>query len=74
MEFDRRRHPDVIPGGLWLNKGFSSDESVPKGYVDLSGVIFEYEKPSMKTEEKKQEEAEAKFVNVRIVRKVRMEK
>ena len=52
MEFDRKHHPDVIPGGLWLNAGFSSDKSVPKGHADLSGMIVEYEKPSTKADEK----------------------
>ena len=24
MEFDRKHHPDVLNGGLWMNKGFST--------------------------------------------------
>ena len=35
MEFDKKHHPEVLPGGLWLNKGFSWDDEVPAGYVDL---------------------------------------
>ncbi len=42
-EFDKKHHPDVCPGGLWLNKGFSSKNSVPPGYVDVSQCKVEYE-------------------------------
>ena len=43
MEFDREHHPNVLPGGLWLNSGFSSSNFVPKGQVDLSGCVLEFE-------------------------------
>ncbi|MBX6424166.1 hypothetical protein [Thermosulfurimonas sp. F29] len=42
-EFDRKCHPDVLPGGLWMNAGFSADESVPEGYADLSGIVIKFE-------------------------------
>lgn len=35
-QFDKKHHPGVLPGGLWLNNGFSQKESVPAGYVDVS--------------------------------------
>ena len=28
IEFDSLHHPGVLAGGLWLNKGFSLDESL----------------------------------------------
>ena len=28
IDFDKENHPGVLPGGLWLNKGFSLDESL----------------------------------------------
>lgn len=28
IEFDRKNHPDVMAGGMWMNKGFSTDESL----------------------------------------------
>ena len=28
MAFDRKHHPNVMPGGIWLNNGFSSDETL----------------------------------------------
>ena len=31
MEFDRKHHPDVLNGGLWMSKGFSTNEGTDKG-------------------------------------------
>lgn len=28
VAIDREKHPDVMPGGLWLNNGFSTDETL----------------------------------------------
>lgn len=28
MAFDRQKHPEALPGGLWLNYGFGADESL----------------------------------------------
>jgi hypothetical protein len=28
QRLDQLRHPDVLPGGLWMNRGFSTDESL----------------------------------------------
>ena len=42
MEFDRRYHPDVFAGGLWLRVGFSVDEhdTIPPWHVDVSHLNF----------------------------------
>lgn len=43
MKFDRKHHPKVFNGGLWLNKGFgSSDDELPWGTIDLSSCEVEY--------------------------------
>ena len=31
MEFDRKHHPNCIPGGLWINNGFSTLEAEKLG-------------------------------------------
>lgn len=31
MEFDRKRHPSALNGGLWMNKGFSTHEGADMG-------------------------------------------
>ena len=31
MEFDRKHHPDVLNGGLWMNKGFSVHDGTDMG-------------------------------------------
>jgi hypothetical protein len=31
MKFDRKHHPNVLPGGLWMNKGFSTHEGAGMG-------------------------------------------
>ncbi len=45
IEFDKKHHPEVLPGGLWLNNGFSSSDCVPPGYVDVSPckVVYKVE-------------------------------
>ena len=45
ISFDREHHPDVVNGGLWLNKGFSSNDDVPDWEIDISLVQIEYEIP-----------------------------
>ncbi len=40
QRFDRRRHPDVLPGGLWLNAGFGVDESMPDWTVSGGALIL----------------------------------
>lgn len=29
MNFDRKHHPQVFSGGMWMNSGFGTDDSVP---------------------------------------------
>ena len=44
ISFDKKNHPDVISGGLWMNRGFSScDETVPDWTIDISTCQCEYE-------------------------------
>lgn len=38
ISIDKDRHPGVMPGGLWLNNGFTVDESLPDWVVSLNGV------------------------------------
>lgn len=51
IDFDKKYHPKVLPGGLWLNNGFSSKELYPEGKdikdweVDLSRCNVIYKKP-----------------------------
>ena len=41
IEFDRKHHPDVLPGGLWVNYGFSLDKNLGDWEVDISEVEIE---------------------------------
>jgi len=43
MEFDRKHHPDVLPGGAWLNWGFSTNRNMDPWGIDPSTCSFEYE-------------------------------
>jgi len=36
IAFDRKHHPDVMPGGAWLNQGFGSDSALAPGTVSLA--------------------------------------
>lgn len=36
IDFDKKHHPKVQCGGLWMNKGFGSDSEIDWGIVDLS--------------------------------------
>ena len=45
IAFDKEKHPDVVNGGLWLNKGFSSSDDVRDWKIDISLVQTEYEIP-----------------------------
>ncbi len=39
IAFDRIHHPDVIPGGSWVNKGFAIDDSLLNGEVSTQNCI-----------------------------------
>lgn len=44
ISFDRRHHPEVFSGGLWMNKGFSQAEEpndLNDYEIDLDGVTIE---------------------------------
>lgn len=36
IDFDSKFHPDVMAGGLWLDSGFSVDDSLPDWEVGLT--------------------------------------
>lgn len=38
-EFDRKYHPKVMAGGLWLNSGFSCDEKIQDWIVIFDGKV-----------------------------------
>ena len=39
---DRKYHPKVIPGGAWMNNGFSSSENLKGWEVDTTTTHVEY--------------------------------
>ena len=43
FDFDERHHPDVLKGGLWLNKGFSLDESLGDWEVSIKDIKITYD-------------------------------
>ena len=45
MEFDRKHHPSVMSGGLWMNNGFSTvkGKDLEFGQVDMSTCEIEME-------------------------------
>lgn len=43
MVFDNKHHPNVMAGGLWMNKGFSEDDSLGDYEVSIEGLNIEYE-------------------------------
>lgn len=43
QELDRKFHPSVIPGGAWMNSGFSSSEQLKGWNIDVSPCTVEYE-------------------------------
>jgi len=37
INFDKKNHPEAMPGGLWMNKGFGTSEKPLKfGEIDTS--------------------------------------
>lgn len=46
IEFDKKVHPDVIGGGLWMNVGFSAVKDVPDWHVRVGEdkIIYDEEK------------------------------
>ncbi len=41
VEFDRKHHPDVMAGGMWLNNGFGQGP-VPDWTIDASSCKVSY--------------------------------
>jgi len=42
MAFDRKQHPNAMQGGLWFNKGWSTDEKMDRWSIDMSTAEVEY--------------------------------
>jgi len=42
IEFDRRHHPDVFAGGLWLNNGFQSNSKLDPWELSLANCTVTY--------------------------------
>ncbi len=45
QEFDRKHHPDCMPGGLWMNAGFSMDSELQPWEVSFKNCHLEYREP-----------------------------
>lgn len=43
IEFDRKNHPKVMAGGLWLNSGFSKGDGLNDWEIDVSNCKILYE-------------------------------
>lgn len=41
MAFDRKHHPNVVAGGLWLNNGWSSDEHMDRWSINMETAKVE---------------------------------
>lgn len=44
QKFDEIHHPKVLPGGAWMNKGFTIEDDVPDWHVDRSTCEVIYKK------------------------------
>ena len=44
IQFDKKIHPEIFAGGLWLNNGFSSDNDIPDWLIDNSKCEIIYKK------------------------------
>ena len=42
QEFDRRNHPDCLPGGAWMNIGFSVNRHIAPWEISLKNCSLEY--------------------------------
>ena len=42
ISFDKEKHPNVMNGGLWLDKGFSTNEKVKDWEITLEDCEIEY--------------------------------
>ncbi|MGO9531067.1 MAG: hypothetical protein ACLP3B_07785 [Syntrophobacteraceae bacterium] len=48
---DRKYHPNVLPGGAWMNNGFSSTENLKGWELDKTTSQVEYKETHHGTEE-----------------------
>ena len=42
IEFDRKHHPDVFHGGIWMNTGFSSNGHLEDWEISFENCSVEY--------------------------------
>ena len=42
ISFDKEKHPNVMNGGLWLDKGFAINEEVKDWEINLEDCVIEY--------------------------------
>ena len=42
ISFDKEKHPNVMNGGLWLDKGFGTNEEVKDWEITLEDCVIEY--------------------------------
>lgn len=43
IAFDKKNHPRSLAGGVWMNHGFSTDDSLPPWGIDTSNCEVIYE-------------------------------
>jgi len=41
IRFDKKFHPNVLNGGLWLNKGFSTDRTLEDWQISTENIRIE---------------------------------
>ena len=42
MQLDQKYHPEVMAGGLWMNKGFSVDRNLKGFQISMENCALEY--------------------------------
>lgn len=42
QDFDRQHHPDVMPGGAWMNTGFSVNRNLDSWEISISNCNVDY--------------------------------
>ena len=42
QEFDRTHHPDCMPGGIWMNTGFSVNHHLEGWEISFENCLVEY--------------------------------
>ena len=49
INFDKKHHPTVLAGGIWMNRGFDSCPDTKDGVVDISSLEIEYKEVLCRT-------------------------